>query len=153
MAEGSWIRIGAIDAHLDARTVNSIIKDALGKKAISITQNPELRQKIGEAYIEAVTPFVPIKSGKLRESGRATTDGRVYWTATNKYGDNYAGYVYDQDGTRWPDGEYSHSKKTGTYPRWTEKIHPGTEVQPGTPEWDAFINNASYLIREAFKDE
>ena len=147
MAEGSWIRIGAIDAHLDARTVNSIIKEALGKKAISITQNPELRQKIGEAFVEAVTPFVPMKSGAIRESGRATTDGRVYWTATNKYGDNYAGYVYDLEGTRWPEGHYKKPTTPGTYPGWVEK------VQPGTPEWDAFINNASYLIREAFKDE
>lgn len=147
MAEGSWIRIGAIDAHLDARTVNSIIKEALGKKAISITQNPELRQKIGEAYVGAVNELVPEKSGKLRESGRATTDGRVYWTATNKYGDNYAGYVYDQDGTRWPDEHYKKPTTPGTYPRWTER------VQPGTAEWDAFINNASYLIREAFKNE
>ncbi len=147
MAEGSWIRIGAIDAHLDARTVNSIIKDALGKKAISITQNPELRQRIGEAFIMAVTPSVPMKSGALRESGRATTDGRVYWTAINKYGDNYAGYVYDQDGTRWPEGQYKKPTTPGTYPRWAESVQPGTE------EWDAFINNASYLIREAFKNE
>lgn len=147
MAEGSWIRIGAIDAHLDARTVNSIIKDALGKKAISITQNPELRKSIGEAYIEVVTPFVPSKTGALRESGRATADGRVYWTATNKYGDNYAGYVFDQDGTRWPEGHYKKPTTPGTYPRWVES------VQPGTAEWDAFINNASYLIREAFKNE
>jgi hypothetical protein len=148
MAEGSWLRLGPIDAHLDARTVNSIIKDALGRRAESITQNPEVRQKIGEAFIDAVTPFVPVsnkeKATHLVDSGRATDDGRVYWTAINKRGDNYAGYVYDQEETRWPDGEYLKPSKPGTYPRWVEKVHPGTA------EWDTFVNNITPIIKEAF---
>lgn len=146
MAEGSWIRIGAVDAHLDARTVNSIIKEALGKKAVSVTQKPELRQAIGEAFVAAVTPFVPMKSGQLRDSGRATSDGRVYWTATNR-GFNYAYTVYDQEGERWPDGYYKKPTTPNTYPRWVEK------VQPGTAEWDAFVNNIADTIKEAFNDE
>lgn len=146
MAEGSWIRIGAVDAHLDAETVNSIIKEALGKKAISVTQKPDLRLAIGEAFVDAVTPFVPMKSGALRDSGRATDDGRVYWTATNK-GYNYASTVYDQDGERWPDGHYKKPSTPGTYPRWVEK------VQPNTKEYVAFINIITPIIKEAFRDE
>jgi len=146
MAEGSWIRIGAIDAHLDARTVNSIIKEALGKRAISITQKPELRQEIGQAFVDAVTPFVPMKTGQLRESGRATADGRVYWTATHK-GYNYAYTVYDPDGERWPEGQYKKPTTPDTYPRWVEK------VQPGTAEYSAFINTITPIIKEAFRDE
>ena len=148
MAEGSWIRIGSVKAHLDARTVNAIIKGALGKKAVSVTQKPELRQSIGDAFVSAVTPFVPMKSGTLRESGRATSDGRVYWTATN--GDyNYASTVYDPvEPYRWPDGVYKKPTTPGTYPRWVEK------VQPGTAEWDAFVNTITPIIKEAFaKDE
>ena len=144
MADGSWIRINAVAAHLDARTVNSIIKEALGQRAISITQKPELRKKIGEAFIASATPFVPVKTGVLASHGYATNDGRVIWSATNGRGENYAGYVYDPAETRWPDGEYSHSAKTGTYPRWVEK------VQPGTAEYDAFKNNVSEIIREEF---
>lgn len=147
MAEGSWIRIGAIDAHLDANTVNNIIKEAMGERMISITQNPELRQQIGEAFLDVVTPYIPAKSGQLRSSGRATDDGRVYWTAMNKRGDNYAGYVYDPDETRWPDGEYVKPSTPGTYPRWVEKVHPGTA------EWEAFINNITPLIRRAFAND
>lgn len=147
MAEGSWIRIGAVKAGLDAKTVNAIIKDALGKRAVSVTQKPELRQAIGEEFIGAVTPFVPMKSGQLRESGRATTDGRVYWTATNK-GYNYAHNVYDPDGVRWPDGHYAKPTTQGTYPRWVE------HMQPGTAEYSAFINAITPIIKEAFaKDE
>ena len=143
MAEGSWIRIGAVDAHLDARTVNSIIKEALGKKAISITQKPELRKEIGEAFIDAVTPFVPKKTGTLAEQGHATTDGRVYWSATNK-GYNYASTVYDADGERWPDGQYKKPTTPNTYPRWVEK------VRPGTAEYDAFLNDVAYIVRKEF---
>ena len=154
MAEGSWIRIGAIDAHLDARTVNSIIKEALGKRAISVTQKPELRQAIGEEFLKEVTPFVPMKTGALRESGRATDDGRLYWTAIRQgtgeegsYDYNYAGITYDKDGFTWPSGEYAKPSTPGTYPRWVQK------VQPGTPEWDAFVNRIIPIIKEAFNDE
>ena len=144
--EGSWIRVNAVAAGLDAQTVNSIIKVALSKRAVSITQMPELRQKIGEAYVKAVTPFVPVKSTDLRESGRATDDGRVYWTAVNKYGDNYAGYVFDPDETRWPDGEYSHSQTSGKYPRWTEHVQP----QPGNEAYDGFIAEVTDIVRKEF---
>lgn len=153
MAEGSWIRIGALDAHLDARTVNEIIKEALGKRAVSITQMPELRQEIGEAFIDVVTPFVPMSNkptrGQLRASARATDDGRVYWTAIGdgvSYDFNYASTVYDYEGERWPDGHYKKPTTPGTYPRWVEK------VQPGTPEWDTFIQKATDIIRRRFAE-
>ena len=159
MAKGSWIRIGAVKMGLDAKTVNQIITEALGKKAVSITQKPEFRQRIGEAYIDAVTPFVPKKTGALRQSARATTDGRVYWTAisSSKTEDedgelgesyNYAYSTYDPKGVRWPDGEYKKPTTKGTYPRWTEK------VRPGTAEYEAFANNIKTMIIEEFaKDE
>ena len=138
MADGSWIRINAMDVHLDARTVNEIIKKALGRRAESVTKNPELRQEIGQAYVDAVTPFVPMKTGKLRESGSATADGRVYWTATSKRGFNYADIQYNT--------EYNHYTTPGTGPFWTEK------VQPGTPEYDSFIAQITPLIVRSFNN-
>ena len=138
MSGGSWIRIGAVGAHLDAKTINPIIKEALKRKAVSITQKPELRREIGQAFVDAVTPFVPMKEGALRESGSATTDGRVYWTATNK-GYNYAAIQYET--------QYNHYTTKGTGPAWAEKVHPGT------PEWDAFVNNIIPIIVEEFKKD
>jgi hypothetical protein len=146
MAEGSWIRISAIKANLNARTVNDIIEKALGKRAISITQMPDLRQEIGEEFVVAVSPFVPMKSGQLISSGRATDDGRVYWSATNR-GFNYASTVYDEDGERWGPEGYKKPTTPNSYPRWVEK------VQPGTAEWEAFINNITPIIKEAFRNE
>lgn len=147
MAEGSWIRIGAVKANLDARTVNSIVKEALGRKAISITQQPDLRKQVGEQFVDAVSKFVPKKTGALVGSGRATDDGRVYWTAVNKYGDNYAGYVYDIEETRWPNGTYANPSTENTYPQWIEK------VQPGTDEYESFLTNAREVIIDAFRRE
>ena len=147
MAEGSWIRIGAVKARLDAKTINPIIKAALHQKGVSITQKPELRQAIGEELVAAVTPFVPMKTGELRDSGRATTDGRLYWTAINSRGDNYASYVYDEDGSRWPGGNYKKPSTPNTYPRWVERV---TNDQD---QWEAFVNRITPIIKEAFKDE
>ena len=151
MAEGEWIRVSAIRASLDAKTVNAIIEKALGQRAVSITQMPELRRKIGEAYIEAVTPFVPMSNkptaGQLRDSARATTDGRVYWTAVGdgvSYDYNYASHVYDDDGELWPMGEYKKPTTPNTYPRWTE------HVEPGMPAWSGFVAKATDVIREEF---
>ena len=152
MAKGSWIRINAVEAHLDATTVNSIIKDGLVRKAVSITKRPDVRQAIGEELLEIVTPFVPMRplekgGGTLRSSGRATDDGRLYWTAINKRGENYAGYVYDPAGTRWPTGKYNNPSTDYTYPRWMK------HVQPDTDKWVTFINKVTPIIKEAFKDE
>lgn len=154
MADGSWIRIKAVDAHLDARTVNAIVKDVLGKRAISVTQKPWLRKQIGEAFVKAVTPFVPYKSGDLSRSGKATTDGRVYWTSVHN-GYNYANRLYDENGELWgPEGyvnptrgNYPGPEDHDPQPRWVERVHPGT------PEWNAFVNNIADTIKEAFNDE
>lgn len=156
MAEGSFVRVKATKVNLDARTINPIIEKALGKRAISVTQKPELRKKIGEEYLAAVTPFVPEgATGQLRESGRATDDGRVYWTAVRpssgeegSYAYNYAASAYDEKYRRWgKDETYVAPHTDGTHPRWTEK------VQPGTPEWAAFVNKIQEDIVEAFRDE
>ena len=146
MSGGSWIRIGAIEANLDATTVNSLIKDVLGKRAISITQKPELRQAIGEEFVKVVTPFVPMRSGDLRESGRATDDGRVYWTSVHR-GYNYADRVYDRDGELWPDGHYRKPTTPNTYPQWVNYAQPYSEA------YSNFITNITPIIQEAFKDD
>jgi hypothetical protein len=143
MAEGSWIRIKATRVNLDATTVNSIIKTVLGRKAVSITQQPDVRKDIGEAYIEAVTPLVPKRSGDLRESGRATNDGRVYWSSVHR-GYNYAYNVFDENYARWGPGEtYVNPSTTGTHPRWTDKMKHGTR------EYKKFLEDATDIIIDA----
>lgn len=129
---GDWIRIGAVDAHLDANTMNKIITQVLQRKAQSITKDPELRQLVGTYYVNAVTDYVPKDSGKLQQSGRATSDGRVYWTATSplriaKDGHKYGGYNYaliqfEASGFRHP-SRYAGHKPTD---HWTDKMRPGT---------------------------
>ena len=153
MASGSWIRINAVKANLDAETVNGIIETALHKRAVSITQKPELRKIIGEYFVKAVTPFVPYKSGDLSRSGSATADGRVYWTSVHN-GFNYANRLYDENGKVWSGGyinptrnKYPGPEEHDPQPRWVTRVHPGT------PEWNAFVNNITDPIKEAFRDE
>lgn len=140
MSSGSWVRIGAMKCHLDARTVNKIVQDVLGRKAESVTKDPDLRQAIGTEYLNVVTPYVPMKTGKLRESGRATNDGRLYWTAIDPItGENYA---YKQYTT-----QYRHYTTPGTGPFWVEN------VQPGTPDYDEdFISAITPIIIRRFND-
>lgn len=153
MAEGSWIRINAVDARLDATTVNAIIKTALGKKAISITKKPELRREIGEELLRTVTPFVPMKSGALRASGRATDDGRLYWTAiAPAHGDegyefNYASHVYDPNSEIWPEGEYKKPSTPNTYPRWVKMVTNDPQ------QWGIFVNNITPIIIRRFAED
>lgn len=148
MAEGSWLRINAVEARLDASTINDIVATELGKRAISITQRPELRRLVGEELLKLVTPFVPVSNDKgyhLWLSGRATEDGRLYWTAVNERGDDYASYVYDKDKIRW-DGNYANPTTEGTYPQWVERVTDDPE------QWETFITNITPLIKEAFAE-
>jgi hypothetical protein len=140
MGSGSWIRIGAIEAHLDAKTMNDIVRNVLKRKAESVTKDPDLRRDIGTEFIRVVTPYVPMKTGKLRESGRATTDGRLYWTAVDPItGENYA---YKQYTT-----QYRRYTTPGTGPYWVE------QVQPGTSDYDGdFISAITPIIIRRFDD-
>ena len=154
-ANGSWIRVGGIKAHLDAKTINPIIETVLRKRAVSITQMPELRQQVGEEFLKVVTPFVPVNTGELQRSGRATNDGRLYWSVIRptyanegSYAFNYTNVTYDPNYQRWPKGEtYENPRDKRTQPRWVECVHPGTD------EWTTFVNNITPIIKEAFRDD
>ena len=161
MANGSWIRIGAVDARLDAKTINPIITAALGKRVESITQKPALRKAIGEEFVRAVTPFVPMKTGALRKSGRATDDGRVYWTAVRtsasedgeeNAGFNYAASTYDAEAIRWggpitEPGTYKKPSTPDTHPRWIYS------VLNDQAQYAAFVNNIIPIIVEEFNKD
>ena len=140
MGGGSWIRIGSMEAHLNAKTMNEIIKDAMGKRMQSVTKDPDLRHDIGEEFVRIVTKYVPMKTGALRMSGRATDDGRVYWSAVNpNSGYNYAEIQYYT--------QYNHYTTEGTGPYWVEN------VQPGTDDWDnEFIPAITPIIKRRFED-
>lgn len=127
-----------MDVHLDARSINAEVKRVLGHKATSVTQSPDLRKDIGQAYVEQVSPYVPKKTGKLRESGRGTDDGRVYWTATSPKGYNYANIQYTNI-------QFNH--------HFPETAHWTEYVQPGTPDWDEFRDRITPMIKRRFRDE
>jgi hypothetical protein len=120
--------------------MNKVVQEVLGRKAESVTKDPDLRQMIGTEFLDVVTPYVPMKTGELRDSGRATNDGRLYWTAINPR-DGY-NYAYKQYTT-----QYRNYTTPGTGPYWVEN------VQPGTPDWDEkFIPAITPIIIRRFND-
>lgn len=128
----SGIRINAMDLHLDARSVNAIVKDVLGRKAQTVTKNPDLRKEIGEQFIETVTPYVPKKTGKLRDHAYATSDGRIWWTA------EYAGYQHDT--------QYQHYTTPGTGPNWEQYATPDGK------DFQLFLDAITPIIMRRFND-
>lgn len=143
---GSWIRVNATDLHLDARSMNAVVTDVLGRKADSITKYPDLRQSIGQLYVFAVSPYVPYNTGKLQGSGHATNDGRAYWTAISPVlvspvdGHTYGGYNYAGIQYEVP----MHHTTPGTTDHWTDK------VKPGTTDWQQFIETIRPVIIRRF---
>lgn len=138
MASGSYVRIKATQVHLDAKSLNRIIEEVVGRKVESVTKHPELRKTIGRIYIEHVTPYVPMKSGKLRDSAWATDDGRVHWTAQNledAHHFNYANIQYTN--------EYNNYTTPGTGPYWTDKVSPDN-TENG--EWASFVQDITPCI-------
>ena len=140
MSGGSWVRIGAVTANLNAKRMNEIIKNVMGEKMQSVTKDPDLRQEIGEEFARVVTKYVPMKTGALRMSGRATSDGRLYWSAINpNSGYNYAEIQYYT--------QYNNYTTDGTGPYWVERVHPGTN------DWDNdFIPAITPIIKRRFED-
>lgn len=134
-----WVRLNANSTGLASSELNSIIQEIIQRKSQSVTKNPQLRQQIGQEYLVAVDPFIPKNSGRLRESGRATTDGRVYWSAVNPRN----GYNYTQDAYTT---EYANPTTPGTHPYWNEYVTEGTDA------WDSFISAITPYIVEAYKN-
>lgn len=142
------IRLGSTKLHLDAHTMNSVVESVLRAKAQSITQSPDLRKDIGEVYIDKVTPYVPKKSGKLRKSAMATNDGRVIWSAKGEVAgpDGKGGTTKDYAVTQY-NIEHSHYTTPNTGSHWTDN------VQPGTSDWDEFIEEITPMIIRRLQDE
>lgn len=126
------------------------LKDAIAaileRKANSIKLSPDLRYYISGKFIEAVTPYVPQKTGILRLSPYSRTGewdkGRIIWSASNK-GFNYAYKQYTH--------LYQHYTPTDDYPilpgpYWTEK------VAPDMPDWEPFIASIKDKIIDTYKN-
>lgn len=136
------VRIGVKSTGLGAKSINGVIEEILGQRAKSVTQMPDLRKDIGRVYIQAVTPYVPKMTGRLRNSAFASNDGRVTWSAVNSQtGENYA---YDQ----YTNTRYRHKVINGvqTQAWWTNA------VMPDEPGWEDFIEQITPMIKERFEN-
>ena len=129
-----WLRIGAVEAQLDARSINAIIRKHIDKKAQTVTKDPALRKELGEVMIKLATPYVPMKTGKLRNHAYATKDGRLIWDAHSPKGFDYASQQYYH--------LYKHYTTPNTGPYWVDQVN-----------YSVFIQEILPLLKERFSDE
>lgn len=136
---GSWVRIGAVEAGLDARSWNRIIQEYLGHKAKSITSDAQLRGLIGGLFLSYVKDFVPMDSGQLQNSGTATSDGRLIWSAVKT---TKSGVSYDYAAIQYEEPFFRHyvrySGHTPTY-AWVQAFQM-------SHKWSEFCNRALPMI-------
>ena len=152
MASGIRVRLTVPTA----RQLNAEIQQILKRKAESVTKNPDLRKFIGQKYIEAVTPYVPMKTGKLREQSFSTNDGRIVWSATSttkstKSSYNYADIQYEPEeyGVR-----YVNYTTPGTHAHWTDYVTPPEKgTRRKTRDWEnVFIPSIRDEIIRVYKN-
>lgn len=146
---GNRVRITAPSAS----AINVEIEKILGRKAESVTKNNALRKQLAETYKVFVTPYVPMRTGKLRNSAKVTNEAkgpRIIWSATNKgkkYNANYAGlqyqpwkYLVTNNWRNW------HYTTPGTGPEWDKVFNADTDA------WESFISEITPSILEAYKN-
>lgn len=138
---GEFVRLSASEAGLDLRTLQSQLAPILKDKVLHLS--PETRALIGAFYISAVTPFVPMKTGKLRSSGTATSDGRVWWTAMSE-AENPVDYAPIQYTTL-----FENYTTPGTGPYWNIIVSAESNDADGKDAYDEFIRKITpYVIAD-----
>lgn len=124
-----------------ASDIRNAVKQRVEKPIIALTKNPDVMRQIADKAIEIVTPYVPMKSGDLRDSAYVRQTSRVtqlVWghpSVGKTY--QYAGYQHDADDSNWK------RTTTGTKSNWTEEITPGS---PGFEELADYA--ASIVVKE-----
>lgn len=76
--------------------------------------------KLGEMILKDSDPYIPKKSGKLRDSGEVDRDGDVEWTekyAKKMYYEPMINYTTPGTGPRWVD-----KAKSIHIDKWTRKL-------------------------------
>ena len=152
---GSVVRM-AVGANKIKRALN----DRYGMKLKSIAKDRQLNRFVARAWADRVTRFVP-RSDLPEERHHLQvydySDNRIKWYRHNENGDEIASMLYDGSLI----GRTTKSGKTSTYhyhvrsegatdygphsprPYWDKM------VQPGTTEWDEFIEEIQPAILDA----
>lgn len=151
MAGGARVRLTIPTA----KQINAEITKILRRKGESVTKHPDLRRFINQQYLEVVTKYVPMRTGKLREQAFVTSDGRIVWSATrtskngNSY--NYADIQYEPEeyGVH-----YTHYTTPGTGSHWTDYVTPPEKgTRRKTRDWEKeFIPSIKDEIIKVYKN-
>jgi len=97
-----------INAHLRSGSVR--------KRLLAVMSNKETMREVHEELKEFVEPYVPMRSGGLRDSAEAKPSGVIYIQPYAHY--QYKGEVYGPNIPRW---QYSKADKTSRIIGWYSK--------------------------------
>lgn len=128
---------------LSARDIRSAIKKQCTDPIIALSKNPDVMRLIAERANELVKPYVPMKSGDLRNSAYVNQTSKATQLVWGKRGFGktfyYARYQHDANDSNW--------KRTtsGTESYWTRRI------EPGTPGFKKLVEYAEPLVKKEVK--
>lgn len=133
---------------LSASDIRNAVKKRCTDPIIALSKNPEVMRLIAEKANEIVTPYVPMKSGALRESAHTVYSGKRVQLVWGDYriGSSkrptfiYAQIQHDADDSGW--------KRTtsGTESYWTRRI------LRGTPGFEELVEYAEPLVKKEVKN-
>ena len=156
MAWGEGKRFG-----ISANQIKQAVQDAYGTKFRAIAKDPKINNVVASLWAEQVSRFVP-RSELSQDSHHLqkyyVSGGRVTWYRYNKAGDDITQMLYEGTGGKpRKDGSKSeyhyHSRTSSPYQPHEPRAYWDKAVQPGTTEWDKFINTVYPILLGAFSDQ
>lgn len=126
---------------IDANDIKKAVREKGVKKIIALTKNPQVLKQIAEKAGELVRPYVPKKSGALRDSFHIVSYNKLTWGdytigSNNKPTYTYADEQYTADDSNW------RRTTPGTESYWTKNI------ERGTPGFEELIEYVEPLIKK-----
>ena len=116
---------------VSAGEIRRAVKERVTDPIVALSKNPDLMRVVAEKGIEIVTPYVPMKSGALRQSAHVVYHAKAIQIV---WGDStigsrgvptkaYAEYQHNVDDSKWR----WNRTTPGTKSYWTEELERGTE--------------------------
>ncbi len=129
---------------VNSQDIRRAVKQQVTDPIIALTRHPEIREQIAQKAEHIVRPFVPKRSGALRESFHIVQDGtstRLVWGSPSVGTTSaYARYQHDADDSFW------NRTTPGTMSYWTLMI------ERGSPGFEELVNYASEIMKRDIKN-
>lgn len=129
---------------VDSQGIRNAVKRKVTDPIVALTRSPEIREQIAKYAESIVRPYVPMKTGDLRNSFHIVSDSRsthLVWGSPSVGKTNvYASIQYYADDSFW------NRTTPGTMSYWT------TMIERGSPGFDELTDYASTIMKRNIKN-